>query len=298
MTDRVLPLVSTEPTPPPFERIAIVGLGLIGGSIALACRQRWPSTLLIAVARNATLELAMRTHAVDVGANDLGVVNGADLVVLATPVGVIARHLGELGPHLASGTVVTDAGSTKRGIVDAARSAGTPLFVGGHPMGGAAVGGFANARPDLFVHRPWIFTPEANTPTEVLERLSTWAAGIGARPVVMDAPEHDRVLAAISHLPQLVASALMATVGERAGDAGLALSGGGLRDTTRLASSPASMWTDVLSTNADEIGPAIDALIEELRRIRTRLDDPSAVQDLFAHAQRWRERLVGRPHEG
>ncbi len=234
----------------------------------------------------------MRVHAVDVGANDLGVVEGAELVVLATPVSVIARQLGELRRYLASGTVVTDAGSTKRVVVDAARSAGTPLFVGGHPMGGAAVGGFANARHDLFVDRPWIFTPTAGTPVPAVERLSAFAQGLGARPVVMDAAGHDRLLAAISHLPQVVASALMAVVGERADEAGLALAGGGLRDTTRLASSPASIWTDILASNADEIGPAIDALIGELQRIRNGLGDSRAAEDLFMRAQRWRERLV------
>ncbi len=296
MPDRLLPILPTSDAQagvPPFQRIAIVGLGLIGGSIALACRKRWPSSLVIAVDRKDVLEQAMVRHAVDVAADDLVVAAGADLVVLVTPVREIVRVLGELPAHVSTDAVVTDTGSTKREVACAAADLPPRLtFVGGHPMGGAAVSGFEHAREDLFAGRPWIFTPTAPASSEAVERLSEWARGLGGRPLTMTADEHDRLLAAISHLPQVVASALMAVVGERAGETGLALAGGGLRDTTRLASSPASVWGDVLASNADEVAPALDALIAELQRLRGSLTDAGSVDRLFRRAAAWRQKLT------
>ncbi len=295
MSDRLLPIVpSREESPPPFDRVAIVGLGLIGGSVALACRTRWPSALLIAVDRKDVLEPAMVHGAVDVGADDLGIVGEADLVVLAAPVGEILRLIPQLPDVIRGDAVITDTGSVKRAIVRAAACLPERLpFVGGHPMGGGASSGLAGARADLFADKSWIFTPAEGTGADAVERLSQWASALGARPVTMSADEHDRLLAAISHLPQVLASALMAVTGERAGETGLALAGDGLRDTTRLASSPASMWADILASNADEIGPAIDAVIEELHTIRERLGDAAAVEALFARAATWRARLSG-----
>ncbi len=278
--------------PAPFERIAIVGLGLVGGSIALACRGRWPSALVIAVDRKDVLEDAMRRHVVDVAADDLHVAAEADLIVLAAPVGEIVRLLPQLAGAIPGAAVVTDTGSTKRAIVRAAAALPSRLtFVGGHPMGGAAASGLAHAGVDLFKERPWIFTPTAETPSAALDRLTMFATALGAQPTTMSAEEHDRVLAAVSHLPQIVASALMAVAGERAGEAGLAMAGNGLRDTTRLASSPASMWAGVLASNADEVGPALDAMIEQLRRLRDGLGDRAAVARLFDAASGWRARL-------
>lgn len=301
-TPRELPVIQPDapiapaasPAPPPFERIAIVGLGLMGGSIALAARAAWPRALVIGVDRNAVLEKAMVRHAIDVAAEDLMIVSEADLVVLAAPVGEIVRLLPTLPEHVAGTAVVTDVGSTKRAILEAARALPERLpFVGGHPLAGAARGGIDAARPDLCAGRPWLLVPGEGGAAEAGEKLRAFVEGIGARPVlVSSAAEHDRLVALISHLPQLAASALMAVVGEGAGEDGLALAGRGLVDTTRLAGSPADIWRDVCATNADEIGAALDRLVLELQRIREGLTSGEAIDRLFASAAAWRERLT------
>lgn len=282
--------------PPVFKTIGIVGLGLIGGSIALAARERWPAALVIGVDNKDVLEAAMRRHAVDVGADDLVVLAEADLVVLAAPVRQNLAILEQLEAHVPGTAVVTDTGSTKRGIVAAAAALPARLtFVGGHPMGGAAVGGLDHARSDLFRKRPWILTPSKAAAPEALARLQAFASGLGATPSVMSAEEHDRVLAFLSHLPQLAASALMEVIGEAVGADGLALAGRGLVDTTRLASSPADIWRDIAATNADQIGPAVDALIAVLQELRGDLSSGSRLSEIFRDAASWREALTGRP---
>lgn len=271
-------------TTPPFEKIAIVGFGLIGASIALAARRAWPAALLIAVDRKDVVETAMRMHAADVGADDLVMTAGADLVVLAAPVRANIEILGELPRHIPGEATITDVGSTKRDVVAAA--AGLPprlRFVGGHPLAGAAVGGLESARPDLFDGRPWVLTG-ANEP------VAEFVAGVGARPHVMSADEHDALVAYLSHLPQLAASALMHVVGERTGTDGLALAGRGLSDTTRLASSPADIWRDIAVTNRDNLVRAIDELIEVLQRLKPGHGGDS-LERTFESAARWKQVL-------
>ncbi len=294
-TARHLPVVQARDlTPDPvFERIGIVGLGLVGGSIALAARERWPRGLVIAVDRKDVLEQAMVRHAVDVAADDLGVLAGADLVILAAPVRQNLKVLADLPAHLEAPAVVTDVGSTKQEIVDAAGALPARLtFIGGHPMAGAAVGGFAHARPDLFAGRPWLLTPGETVAADTRERLTRFVQGLGATVQTMTPDAHDRLLAAISHLPQLTASALMAVVGGAAGEAGLALAGRGLVDTTRLASSPADIWTDIAATNAGELGRALDQLIARLIELRAGLDRGGALEATFEEAARWRAALM------
>jgi len=294
-TARHLPMVQPRDlTPDPvFERIGIVGLGLIGGSIALAARQRWPRGLVIAVDRKDVLEQAMVRHAVDVAADDLDVLAGAELVILAAPVRQNLALLAALPSHLTQAAIVTDVSSTKRAIVDAAVALPDRLtFIGGHPMAGAAVGGLAHARPDLFTGRPWLLTPERSAPADMVDRLTRFVEGLGATAHRVAAAEHDRLLAALSHLPQLTASALMAVVGAEAGAAGLALAGRGLVDTTRLASSPADVWADIAATNPVEIGRVLDKLIARLGELRAGLDDGGSLEATFEDAARWRAALM------
>lgn len=290
----VIPEGSTG-APPPFDRIAIVGLGLIGGSIALAARAAWPQALVIGVDRKPVLEEAIVRHAIDVASDDLMIISEANLVVLAAPVGEIIRLLPQLSGHVVASALVTDVGSTKRAIIDAARELPARLpFVGGHPLAGAARGGFETARPDLFAGRPWLLVAGAGAEPETTGRLTAFVEGLGARPVTLaSAAEHDRMLAFLSHLPQLVASALMAVVGQGVGEAGLELAGRGLVDTTRLASSPAGIWRDVCETNADEIGAALDSLVAALQELRHHLTGGQEIERLFASANQWRERLAG-----
>nr|MCU0256171.1 prephenate dehydrogenase/arogenate dehydrogenase family protein [Vicinamibacterales bacterium] len=265
----IQPATGDDGAPPPFARIAVVGLGLIGGSLALACRRRWPKSLVIGVDRNDVLEVAMVRHAIDVAADDLGMLAGADLVVLAAPVETNVALLARLEAHVEGEALVTDVGSTKRVMVEAARVLPDRLqFVGGHPLAGAARAGIEHGAPEMFHGRPWFLTPVAETPAGALDRLSAFVEALGGVPRVLSPDAHDRLVAAISHLPQLVASALMTVVGDRAGEDGLALAGRGLRDTTRLASSPGHVWADVCATNADHIGEGLDALIETLATLR------------------------------
>jgi prephenate dehydrogenase len=189
---------------------------------------------------------------------------------------------------------VTDTGSTKREMASAAMALPPRFtFVGGHPLAGAARGGLEHARPDLFAGRPWLLTPPqaSDGSGAAVDKVSAFVQALGAQPRVMAAAAHDRLLAYLSHLPQLTASALMQVVGDAVGQEGLGLAGRGLADTTRLASSPDDIWQDVAATNADEIGPALDTLIAVLQTLRGDLPEGDRLADVFAAARRWRERL-------
>jgi prephenate dehydrogenase len=326
------PLPSTG-APPIFDKIGIVGLGLIGGSIALAARQLWPKALVIGVDNKDVLETAMRLHAIDVAADDLIVLAEADIVILAAPVKVNISLLAELDENVHQPAVITDTGSTKRGIADA--SALLPArftFIGGHPLAGAAQGGLEHARPDLFSGRPWLLTParpdgrarrgdgddrlddrsgrplgHADADSEGdgrgrpsgrpdahgqgIDKLTAFVQALGAVPRLISVQAHDRLLAFLSHLPQLTASALMTVVGDAVGKDGLDLAGRGLADTTRLASSPPDIWRDIAATNADEIGPALDALIALLQDLRRDLPEGDRLAEVFTDAARWRSSL-------
>ena len=284
-----------EGQPPIFQKIGIVGLGLIGGSIALAAREIWPASLVIAVDNKDVLETAMRLHAIDVAADDAVVLAEADLIILAAPVKQNLMLLDTLDEHVRQPAVVTDTGSTKRAIVEAATSLPPRFtFIGGHPLGGAAASGLEHARPDLFKGRPWLFTPSGDAAGESLDKLIAFARALGSYPRILDAAAHDRLLAFLSHLPQLTASALMQVVGEAVGEDGLELAGRGLIDTTRLASSPAEIWRDIANTNADEIRPALDTLIAVLQDLRGDLTGGERLAEIFEDAGRWRARLTGR----
>ncbi len=172
-----------EERPPVFAKIGIVGLGLIGGSIALASRQLWPSSLVVAVDRKEVLETAMRLHAIDVAADDLIVLAEVDLVILAAPVRQNLALLDRLDEHVRGQAVVTDTGSTKRIIVEAARRLPPRFtFIGGHPLGGAAKGGLEHARPDLFASRPWLLTPADDGSADAVEKVSAFVSALGAIP--------------------------------------------------------------------------------------------------------------------
>ncbi len=276
-----------------FRSIAIVGLGLIGGSLALAIRERWPNATITGVDRPGVLAEAVARGIITRDASSAASLATADidLIVLAAPVLQNIACLRDLAAATTRPLLVTDVGSTKQSIVSAAHDAGPCVtFIGGHPIAGAAHAGLAHARADLFRGRPWIFTPDAATPAPALERLRAFVSALGAEPAVLSADEHDRVMAYVSHLPQLVSSALMRTVGDGVGAAGLALSGPGLADTSRLASSPASVWTDILQSNAGHVREALDALIADLHTVRDLLDTHAA-SDWLDAAARWRAHL-------
>ena len=272
----------------PFARIAIVGFGLIGASIGLAARRRWPSAELIAVDRPDVIQSAMRTHAADIGGGELSLCEDADLVILAAPVQANITILAELAGHVTGSAVVTDVGSTKRQVAAVGGQLPRRLaFVGGHPLAGAATGGLEAARSDLFTDRAWILTP-TDEGEGTVQRLSTFIAGLGARVRVMTPDAHDAVVAYLSHLPQLTATALMHLVGERTGVDGLALAGRGLQDTTRLAASPADIWRDIAATNHDHIAQAIDELVDILLQMKKGGD---TLGKTFESAAHWKQVL-------
>lgn len=232
----------------------------------------------------------MALHVIDIGADDLGMVAEADLIVLAAPVAENERLLrSELSSFVHRHVQVTDLGSTKREI--SAAAAGLPehlRFIGGHPIAGAADGGVEHARPDLFDGRPWILCPPVQSDWS---RLNAFITALGARCVEMSPEEHDRIFAFVSHLPQLAASALMHVVGEATGDQGLAVAGRGLQDSTRLAGSSSTVWKDVCAANDDNLAAALDALIRALQELRDDLNRGEALERVFSSAQKWRSWL-------
>ena len=278
---------------PPFERIAIVGIGLIGGSIALAVKRRWPSVRIAAIDRPHIVQRAIAGGAADEGGDRLALADGASLIVLAAPVLQNIAAIEALPSEVRGAALVTDVGSTKRLTMEAAASLPERLvFAGGHPLAGAAVGGLDAARFDLFESRPWIVTPPPQECSQ-LDALFRFITALGAIPQRMNAADHDRLVAYVSHLPQLTVSALMHVVGGHAGEDGLAFAGRGLRDTTRLASSPAATWRDIVSTNGDNISAALDELILTLQRLKASGDSAAIIDDVFLSAARWKGLLDG-----
>ena len=280
-------------------RIAILGTGLIGGSLGLAWKQRRADCTIVGHDRPDVLDEAASRGAIDAKAADpVTAVENADLVVLATPLSATLRLLDQIADHLKTGTLVTDVASVKAPVLKQARDVLSPEtpFIGGHPMAGSEEQGIAHASPILFENAAYVLCPpdEADT-SQLAEQHPDFLdliTATGARPMLLDADRHDRIAGAVSHLPQLLAVALVNTVsdgGERDEQA-LQLAAGGFRDMTRIASSPFSMWRDILIGNQ---GPVLDMLGHFARRLQTlrnRLieEDLDAIEDAFesAHATR------------
>ncbi|MBL8135302.1 MAG: prephenate dehydrogenase/arogenate dehydrogenase family protein [Acidobacteria bacterium] len=268
----------------PFGRLLVVGAGLLGTSVALAAKRRWPGVHLTA------LDATTRSHApFDVHLDPEAPLPAFDLAVLAVPVDAYAACMRRLARE-APGSAVTDVGSVKRRPHLEAAAAGLTGFVGGHPMAGGSRPGAEHARATLFDDRPWFLT-RGDAPEGPVALARALADGCGARVIETDPDSHDATVAAISHLPQAVASVLMATVAEAADDAALAAAAGGLRDSTRIAEGPVGMWQPVFASNADRLAPLVRATAARLLSLADQLDDPAAVRALFAAANAGRRRL-------
>lgn len=265
-----------------FRTIVIVGVGLIGGSLGLALRRKAPGARIIGVSSRAAV-----TSALDMGAITEGcgyeeletAVHDADLVVLCTPIHRIQGLLTVIAGSLKPGALVTDVGSTKRAIT---RHASDVIpdgvwFVGGHPMAGSEKSGVSAADPYLFQNAIYVLCPANNVPEDVIRSLNTLLGGIGAAVIVMDAELHDRIAASVSHLPQLLAVALVEMIGGFNSDTApfLTLAAGGFRDMTRIASSPYTMWDDIYSTNGDAVIEALDTFIVQLETLKERIGTPA-----------------------
>jgi len=249
------------------EPVVVAGLGLIGGSLAHDLSRR--GFEVIGVDRPAVLRAARRSGVIALGTAALErAVARAELVVLAAPPRVNRRWLVRLAGLRRPELVVTDTGSVKGGIVSDAVRLGLSGFVGGHPMAGGERGGFGSARAGLFAGRPWLLTPTGGTDAHALRRVRALVRSVGARPASLGAAEHDRALAFLSHLPQLVAWALHAAAQrDPVARRYLAVAGPGFHDMTRLARSPRGLWREILAENARDVRRALRALARELRVI-------------------------------
>ena len=283
-----------------FERVAVIGVGLIGGSFALALKAAGACSAVIGVGRNAdNLRAARECGAIDaIAADPAAAARGADLVRVATPVAQYAAVFAALAPALGAHTLVTDAGSTKRDVIAAARAAlGAKLarFVPAHPIAGAEHSGVRAARVDLYRGRRVVLTPLAeNDPADAARVEAAWRA-CGARTSSMSAEEHDAVFAAVSHLPHVLAYALVHELAGRANSAQLfGFAAGGFRDFTRIASSHPEMWRDICVANRDALRAELDRYMAKLAEIRARLDagDGAALERIFIEARAARERWL------
>lgn len=270
----------------PFSRVVVAGLGLIGGSCALALRRAFPDLAIAAWDDERVLAEGLARGAVDAVCRP-DAIRAGDLLVLAAPPHATLFLLDSLAA--APDIVVTDVVSVKRVIVDAAIAKGT-RFVGGHPMAGGEQSGLAHARADLFEGVRW-FLVDAGAGDAANDAVEHVVAGMGARPEWIDAVEHDRLMAALSHLPQVASSALMSVAGQLAGVSNLDLGGAGLRDMTRLAGSNPDLWAEIAAANAEDLSHAIRLLREELGRAERALEASEPLDHFFAEGRRWRAKL-------
>ncbi len=250
-----------------WEAVSIVGVGLIGGSFALALRKAGFSGKIIGVSSPATVREALERGAIDEALPLEQAAARSDFIYLAQPIERILTTLDVLDRHLRPGTLITDAGSTKAEIVKrAGQTIRRGRFIGGHPMAGKERRGVGAADADLFRGRPYILT-------EPDQELEGWIQRIGARLVILSAAEHDRLVALTSHLPQLISTALSVSI---AGEPGAArVAGPAAIDLTRLALSPHEIWRDIFDTNSGPIDAALGAFIGKLEELRKMLRDPA-----------------------
>lgn len=279
-------------------RTAIIGVGLIGGSVGLAARERIEGLGEIVGFDPApgVLDEAVRLGVIDRAAGSVEeAAQGADLVILASPVATLAENAQKALSTAGEDAVVTDVGSTKREIVAAVDD---PRFIGGHPIAGAETAGVEHARADLFEDSTWFVTPTPNTTGVGLERLMRFTKNLGAQPHAVDAADHDRLLADISHLPHVLANALVtqAAGSIQSEEGSIAVVGPSFRDATRVAGANSSIWRDIYLSNHDALVPAIDAVIGRLSEFRDALakGDGDEIVRLNEQARADRETLLER----
>lgn len=257
-----------------IRQLAVVGLGLLGGSAAMAARTRGLAGEIVAVGRNVEhLTRALEKGVVDRVTLDIAEgVRGADFVLLATPVATIEALLPEVWRVAEADAIISDVGSTKGAIVSAAERLARSralAFVGGHPMAGSEQSRYAGARPDLFAGATVILTPTDCTDPGAVKRVSEFWGALGSRVVTLDPEIHDRVIAAVSHLPHLVAFALVDAVA-RLDPAALGFSGRGFADTTRIAAADPHVWRDIFLANREALAQSLGAFrsaLEDLERL-------------------------------
>ncbi len=289
-----------------FQRLAVVGVGLIGGSVALALKRAGVVGHVVGIGRGrANLERALALGVIDeIAADPASGVAQADTIVVAVPVGQLDSVLRAIRPALAEHVVITDGGSTKQDVVAAARPAlgeRWPRFVPAHPIAGAEHSGVDAARADLFDGRNVVLTPLAETDADATARAEVLWSQCGARVARMTPAEHDRVFAAVSHLPHVLAYTLVSMIAKRAEASQLfGFAAGGFRDFTRIASSSPEMWRDIALANRDALLAEMDAYGEALDRARALVaaGDGPGLERLFAEAREARDAWLRSRGEG
>ena len=282
------------PSGPRRPVVAVVGVGLIGGSIGLAARERAGAQVRGWDPHDAVREAALGRGAVtDACASLADAVEGADVAFVAAPVGALPAAVAEVLAAAGEDCVVTDVGSTKRSVVAAVDD---PRFVGGHPLAGAETGGVEHARADLFEGATWYLTPTARTGGILYERLHRLLVDLGARPAALDADTHDELLATVSHLPHVLANVLVARAARVLSEEGerLPATGPSFRDATRVAGANTVIWRDIYLANADALVDAIDDTVRRLEEVRAALSagDAAAVSAWNDGARAERRRLL------
>jgi prephenate dehydrogenase len=283
-----------------IERLCVIGVGLIGGSLARALRDAGFCRQVVGAGRNPQhLQTAVDLGVIDRYETDLGMaVAGADMVLVAVPLGAMATVFSAIKGHLAEGAVVTDAGSAKGGVIEAVTQAFNglpPSFVPGHPIAGTEQSGVEASFAGLYKHRRVILTPLPETDSHAIDRVRDMWEAAGAHVVIMDPVHHDAVLAATSHLPHVLAYTLVETLA-RLGDDGEVFdyAAGGFRDFTRIASSDPVMWRDICLANGDAIQLMIEHFVAALQGLTIAIQkrDGQQLLELFTSAKAARDRYV------
>lgn len=276
------------------KKIAIVGVGLIGGSLGMACKKNGFQGEIIGYGRSEEkLRLAVDLGAIDSYQTDMS--SGwedVDLIILATPVGLISSFLKTIAPYLKKGAIVSDVGSTKENIIKAAEKilSSDKYFVGAHPIAGTEKSGVTAAFPELYKGAKCIITPTPQTNPQSLEVVKTLWQTVGSDVILMDAPAHDFTLAAVSHLPHIVAYSLVNTILDMENEQRplISLSGGGFRDYTRIAASDPVMWRDICLANRDNLCKLIEVYQKQLEKIKILIKNED-FDNLLQEFQRARE---------
>jgi prephenate dehydrogenase len=269
---------------PEFPRVAIIGTGLIGGSLALAVRREFPEARVVGFDRADVLARAKARGAIREAASDIAsAVRGADLVCIALPIGATIEALSKIAGAADANALVTDTGSTKTLIGQQAQKyfRGSARFLGGHPMAGKENSGIEHADADLFRGTRYALIAREGDPDPRVGQFAVLLQRIGAEPVWCDAETHDWAVGIVSHLPQLASVALAHVVADETDETGLplTLAGPGLADMLRLAGSPYEIWRDTCLTNRENIAHALDRLAQAIEYLRTRLASKDLEQE-------------------
>lgn len=272
-----------------FKKVAIIGTGLIGGSLALSLKKKKIASEVVGVSRHKkSLAAAKRIGAIDRGSLNPLIIKGADLIILATPVNVILNLAAKISKIAGTDAIITDVGSTKKEIVAKLENI-FPNFVGSHPLAGSEKRSIGNADPEMFIGSVCILTPTRKTKRPALKRIKGFWNRLGATTIDLSPENHDRILAFTSHLPHISAFSLMGSVPQQY----LKFASGGLKDTTRIAASDSQLWADIFLSNRKNILKAISVLEKNLANIKSALNnkDRKSLVKILRRAKKKREKL-------